>query len=504
MSKVVKSIGMIGVGVFIGVVSFLLLGETKATNGLQLRYEQSSWVLLCMLVLSILSLGMLRNQANERTYYCFKIYLLGQATKAVVNLGYVYLKIHAFSVYYQGLVTWGQTMLIDFTCILFSYSYYRYKERMNYSGVSMLTCYMISASVCTLIDARTARMIYPVLTLLGIGLWVFIVMMFIKENKLHARSHSRELIGYFIVLQIQYGLNYILRGKMTNYYIWQYLLLEINSIILFIAVYRNNIRKPQKVQTATLSVTTKKLDRQMQTCDKIVSLSHELKTPVNVIRSALTILSLDFKEQQIYEEIKVVKMQCQSIMNIIQDMINIQKLKQGIVQEELKNYNVVELIENVVDALAEEKYQERMIFDPEEEEIYTQLDREMCEQCFMLLLGSLLQENDKKIQIKLYKVPEARQICILLKSEAVGTCKGYIQCLNQMVCGDETQIDKEFTMQLFMMRLEQIGGKVFFVGKDEDEMLIILSERDEGEQIWIEANKVQELKETIACRYGRE
>lgn len=504
MSRVAKYLGMIGVGIFIGVGTFLLLGELKAANCAMLRYKRSSWILICMLFMSLLSLGILRAQANKRTYYYFKIYLLGQATKAIVILGYVYLKIHAFSVYYEGLITWGQTILIDFVCVLFSYSYYKSNEKISYSSVSMLMCYMISASLCTVINSQTAKMIYPVFTLLGIGLWCVILIIFIKENRIHARVHSQEVICYFIILLIQYVLNYILGSKMSTYYTCQYSLLGINSIILFISVYSNNIKKPHKIQTATLSAATKKLDVQMQTCEKIVSLSHELKTPVNVIRSALTILSLDFKEEQIYDEIKIVKVKCQFIMNIIQDMINIQKLKQGILQEQLKNYNVVELIENVVDAFAEEKYPGRMIFDPEEEEIFTQVDREMCEQCFMLLLGSLLQENDKEIEIKLYKVPEARQICILLKSEAISTYKAYIQRLDQPVCSDDMQIDKELTMQLFMMRLEQIGGQVYFVGKEEDEMLMILSEKDEGEQIWIEPKEVQELKETIACRYGSE
>lgn len=128
--------------------------------------------------------------------------------------------------------------------------------------------------------------------------------------------------------------------------------------------------------------------------DKIVSLSHELKTPIHVMQSALDLMCLEYKEYpELVEQIKLLRQYGSGILNRIQIMIDIQKIQENYVNFKFKTYNLVEVIENVMDVFSEGKEKGFFIFDPQEEEIYADLDLYLIQQTFILLMYLLVRED---------------------------------------------------------------------------------------------------------------
>lgn len=128
--------------------------------------------------------------------------------------------------------------------------------------------------------------------------------------------------------------------------------------------------------------------------NKIISLSHELKTPIHVMQSALDLMYLKYKDYpELLEQIKKLRRYGSRILNRIQIMIDVQKIQENYVDFKFKTYNLVEVIENVMDVFSEGKEQGFFIFDPQEEEIYANIDLYLIQQTLILLMHLLVRED---------------------------------------------------------------------------------------------------------------
>lgn len=138
------------------------------------------------------------------------------------------------------------------------------------------------------------------------------------------------------------------------------------------------------------------------------NISHELRTPINVINSALALNQIHLNNNSIENISKnnyVIKQNCLRLIRTINNFIDTNKISEGYLKPNKKIYNLVEIIENVT--IATNKYVKKinnsLIFDSSHEEIYIPIDKNMIERTMLNLLSNSVKhgENNKKIEVNI-------------------------------------------------------------------------------------------------------
>ncbi|WP_061316013.1 PAS domain-containing sensor histidine kinase [Clostridium botulinum] len=125
------------------------------------------------------------------------------------------------------------------------------------------------------------------------------------------------------------------------------------------------------------------------------NISHELKTPLNVIFTAVQLLGfyekdVDYEKQDKY--LKLIKQNCYRLMKLINNLLDTTKLDSGYLKLNLVNYNIVNLIEEItlsVTSYAESKGI-NIIFDTNVEEKIIAVDPDKIERIVLNLLSNAI------------------------------------------------------------------------------------------------------------------
>ncbi|MGL5151323.1 MAG: ATP-binding protein [Clostridium sp.] len=155
--------------------------------------------------------------------------------------------------------------------------------------------------------------------------------------------------------------------------------------------------------------------------DFYTNISHELRTPVNVIYGSLQLKEIYIKSKDLEKYVKGtpgIKQNCLRLIRTINNFIDTNKITEGYMKPEFKTYNIVEVIENICQASI--KYISRingtLIFDSEFEEIYTKFDKLMIERVMLNLLSNSVKygKNGGEINVNIYK--DNNKVLISLKN----------------------------------------------------------------------------------------
>lgn len=130
------------------------------------------------------------------------------------------------------------------------------------------------------------------------------------------------------------------------------------------------------------------------------NISHELRTPINVIHSALQLNDVYLIPKN-YNGIKnnndIIRQNCLRLIRTINNFIDANKISDGYLSADLRTYNIVEVVENV--AQASFKFIDKMgislIFDSDEEEILVHCDIEFVERIILNLLSNCVKYGRK-------------------------------------------------------------------------------------------------------------
>ena len=123
------------------------------------------------------------------------------------------------------------------------------------------------------------------------------------------------------------------------------------------------------------------------------NISHELRTPINLIYSALQLSEMNLNDEKICDLEKhneTIKHNCLRLIRTINNFIYANKISEGYLNADFKIYNIVSIVENISLAcnVYMEKIQNRLIFDSTEEELYVKCDKEMIERIILNILSN--------------------------------------------------------------------------------------------------------------------
>ncbi|WP_051541676.1 MASE3 domain-containing sensor histidine kinase [Clostridium lundense] len=200
-----------------------------------------------------------------------------------------------------------------------------------------------------------------------------------------------------------------------------------------------------------LKVVQRKLEEKAQyetiRNEFFANISHELRTPVNVIYSALQLEEIYFNKKE-YDKVKknnkVVKQNCMRLLRLINNLIDITKIEAGFFKPVLRYNNIVELVENIVLSIVVyvESRNMNIIFDTELEEMYVNCDGDLIERIMLNLLSNSIKYGKSQgcIYVNIYNDSEGL-VSISVKDNGIGIPKDKQDKLFQRF----TRIDKAFT-----------------------------------------------------------
>ncbi|AOY75060.1 sensor histidine kinase [Clostridium formicaceticum] len=159
------------------------------------------------------------------------------------------------------------------------------------------------------------------------------------------------------------------------------------------------------------------------------NLSHEFKTPINVIFSATQLLILkqddmqdDLCKIEFQKFVKMIKQNCYRLSRLVNNLIDISRYDGGYLKLTLKNHNIVSLIEEITMSVT--KYAETkeitILFDTEIEEKVIACDPDFIERIVLNLLSNAIKFTEKKGSIFINIYDRQDDIIISVKDTGIG------------------------------------------------------------------------------------
>ncbi len=160
----------------------------------------------------------------------------------------------------------------------------------------------------------------------------------------------------------------------------------------------------------------------------LANMSHELRTPVNVIFSAIQLFELYLKKSSDMnslnwnEHLKAMKQNCQRLLRLINNLIDITKIEAGFIELKLKNVNVVSIVEDITLSVAEYARGKDIYvqFDTEIEEKIMALDPDRLERTFLNLLSNAIKFTGKNGNVFVNVYDRGTSVIISVKDTGIG------------------------------------------------------------------------------------
>lgn len=229
---------------------------------------------------------------------------------------------------------------------------------------------------------------------------------------------------YQLLLPKSYRIGYLLA--------WFATILIIIYIITKMSEYKRNEAKNKKLYQMAK-------EREQLKTDFIANMSHELRTPLNIITSASMLLEMKSQKEEtvsseyILDKLNRINQSSNRLRRLINNLIDISKFDSGFFECKCKNENIVYVVEDIVHEVvdyAKEKNIE-LIFDTEEEEIISFIDKEKIERVILNLLSNAIKFTNENGKIEVYMKSDDNFIYITIKDNGIGISKEKIDHIFQ-------------------------------------------------------------------------
>ncbi len=182
----------------------------------------------------------------------------------------------------------------------------------------------------------------------------------------------------------------------------------------------------------------------------LVNVSHELKTPLNVIYSTAQLFdmycksgSLDEKKESIIKYIDAMKLNSYRLSKLINNIVDISKIEAGFFKLNLSNNNIVKVVEEIVMSVTTftESKGLSIIFDTDIEEKIIACDTEKIERIVLNLISNAIKFSDEGDEILVDIKDKKEFIEISVKDNGIGIEDKYLE----MIFDRFKQVDKSLS-----------------------------------------------------------
>lgn len=223
--------------------------------------------------------------------------------------------------------------------------------------------------------------------------------------------------------------------------------------------YRLKLEKEKNELEKTIEIESLKTDF-------FANMSHEFKTPLNIILTTVQVLydklivqdnNID-NLQMIKKYLKGIKQNSYRLLKIVNNIMDITKIDSGIYNLELGNYNIISIVEDIVISLSGylKENKRNIIFDTMEEEVILVCDPMKIERIMLNLLSNALKYTNENgnIDVIIDIDKEKNEVIVNVKNDG-----------DRISEDDKERIFERFTQSqnLFTRKAEGTGIGLFLV-----------------------------------------
>ena len=232
----------------------------------------------------------------------------------------------------------------------------------------------------------------------------------------------------------------------------QYLLTFLGILLAFINImFLRYIWSYMYEEVSIKDKENKRLERLLILEEEFTAnISHELKTPLNVIFSAVQLFSvycntdsLDIKKDSIIKYLESIKQNCYRLSKLINNIVDSSKIKAGFFELNLSNNNIVEVVEEIVMSVVDftDSKGLNIIFDTDMEEKIIACDPEMIERLILNLISNALKFSNKHDEVFVDIKDKNEFVEISVKDNGIGIKDNHLD----MIFDRFKQVDKSLS-----------------------------------------------------------
>lgn len=161
----------------------------------------------------------------------------------------------------------------------------------------------------------------------------------------------------------------------------------------------------------------------------LATISHELKTPLNIILGIIQLIEQCFFNEEDVPDMEklnnyknISKQNCYRLLKLINNLIDITKIDSGFMSLNLKNHNIISVIEDISLSIVEYAQSKGIIiiFDTEIEEEFIAIDVEKIERVMLNLFSNAIKFTDEGGTIEVNIFHKGDGILISVKDTGIG------------------------------------------------------------------------------------
>lgn len=205
------------------------------------------------------------------------------------------------------------------------------------------------------------------------------------------------------------------------------------------------------------------------------NISHELRTPINVILSAIQLINLYIDRGQFQVNMSkltgytyTVQQNCYRLLRLVNNLIDITKIDSGYYELKLENHNIVNIVEDITLSVVEyvENKGINLIFDTDIEERIIACDPDKIERIILNLLSNAVKFTNPGGEIMVYMYEARKNIYISVKDTGIGIPEDKLKIVFERF----RQVDKSLTrktegsgigLSLVMSLVKLHGGNIY-------------------------------------------
>ncbi|MGV3218367.1 sensor histidine kinase [Clostridium baratii] len=165
--------------------------------------------------------------------------------------------------------------------------------------------------------------------------------------------------------------------------------------------------------------------------DFLSNISHDLKTPINVIYSAIQLENI-FIESNNVNSLKrynsICKQNCLALMKLTNNLIDNSRIQADYLHPTFKKVNIVDFIEDIVFGLVDYAKEKRisLIFDTNNEEVFLYIDENFMQRIMLNLISNSIKFTQVGGEIYVNVIENENDIKISIKDNGVGMDENFI------------------------------------------------------------------------------
>lgn len=182
-----------------------------------------------------------------------------------------------------------------------------------------------------------------------------------------------------------------------------------------------------------------------------INMSHELKTPVNVMYSAIQALNVDFEEydesnrNKDREYIKSMKQNCLRMIRLINNFVDATRLEAGELKINKENADIVNIVEGIVEKTAQYVKDKdiQIIFDTNVEEKLMAFDKEVMKRVILNIISNSIKFGFEKRIILIDLIAEETEVLIKIKDNGKGIERNKMNFIFERFAKGDNSLSRE-------------------------------------------------------------